>query len=191
MGSASKTPHMQGGFASLFDATSAQCIKVPKELSWSAAALAEPLAVCLHAVARAGAMEGRKAIVFGAGPIGLLTMLAARLAGAPEVAVVDVAQAPLVFAERLGADNVVDISGGDEPLKALAAERGYDVAFEVSGPPPVWRPPSAPSGAAAPWSRSATCRAAPCRFPPTPSWRRNWTSKAPSASAGSMRKPLP
>src|SRR3954447_7342590 len=133
MGSASKTPHMQGGFASLFDATSAQCIKVPKELSWSAAALAEPLAVCLHAIARAGAIDGRKAIIFGAGPIGLLTMLAARLAGASEVAVVDVAQAPLAFADRLGADNVVDISGGDEPLKALAAERGYDVAFEVSG----------------------------------------------------------
>ena len=133
MGSASKTPHMQGGFASLFDATSAQCIKVPKELSWSAAALAEPLAVCLHAVARAGAIEGRKAIVFGAGPIGLLTMLAARLAGASEVAVVDVAQAPLAFAERMGADNVVDISDGDDQLKALAAERGYEVAFEVSG----------------------------------------------------------
>jgi L-idonate 5-dehydrogenase len=133
MGSASKTPHMQGGFASLFDATSAQCIKVPKELSWSAAALAEPLAVCLHAVARAGAIEGRKAIIFGAGPIGLLTMLAARLAGASEVAVVDVAPAPLAFAERLGADSVVDISGGDDRLKALAAERGYEVAFEVSG----------------------------------------------------------
>ena len=67
--------------------------RCPKELSWSAAALAGPLAVCLHAVARAGAMEDRKAIVFGAGPIGLLTMLAARLAGAVEVAVVDVAQA--------------------------------------------------------------------------------------------------
>src|SRR3954463_7038732 len=133
MGSASKTPHMQGGFANYFDAVPAQCVKIPDHVSYSAAALAEPLAVCLHAVARAGSIEGRRGIIFGAGPIGLLTMLAARLAGASEVAVVDVAQAPLAFAERLGADNVVDISGGDEPLKALAAERGYDVAFEVSG----------------------------------------------------------
>ena len=54
MGSASKTPHMQGGFASMFDATPAQCVKVPDTVPYAAAALAEPLAVCLHAVARAG-----------------------------------------------------------------------------------------------------------------------------------------
>lgn len=135
MGSASKTPHMQGGFASLFDATAAQCVKVPKELSFAAAALAEPLAVCLHAVARAGEMDGRRAILFGAGPIGLLTMLCAKLAGASEVAVVDVAAAPLAFAERLGADHVVDVSGGDGDLRDLSARRAFDVAFEVSGTP--------------------------------------------------------
>ena len=54
MGSASKTPHMQGGFASLFDAIPAQCVKIPDHVTFEAAALAEPLAVCLHAVARAG-----------------------------------------------------------------------------------------------------------------------------------------
>ena len=43
MGSASKTPHMQGGFASLFDATPQQCVKVPSSLPYAAAALAEPL----------------------------------------------------------------------------------------------------------------------------------------------------
>lgn len=135
MGSASKTPHMQGGFASLFDATPEQCVKVPKELAFAAAALAEPLAVCLHAVARAGPIAGKTAILFGAGPIGLLTMLAAKLAGASEVAVVDIAAAPLAFASRLGADHVVDISTGEDALKGLAAERAFDVAFEISGTP--------------------------------------------------------
>jgi L-idonate 5-dehydrogenase len=106
---------------------------VPKDLPYAAAALAEPLAVCLHAVARAGGISGKKAVLFGAGPIGLLTMLAAKLAGAAEVAVVDVAAAPLAFASRLGADHVVDISGGEERLKALAAERAFDVAVEISG----------------------------------------------------------
>jgi len=71
--------------------------------------------------------------VFGAGPIGLLTMLAARLAGMSEIAVVDVAAAPLAFAQRLGADHVVDISGGGNALENLAAIRPFDVAFEVSG----------------------------------------------------------
>jgi TRAP-type C4-dicarboxylate transport system permease large subunit/threonine dehydrogenase-like Zn-dependent dehydrogenase len=135
MGSASKTPHMQGGFASLFDATPAQCAKVPSHVPFAAAALAEPLAVCLHAVSRAGPIEGKKVVLFGAGPIGLLAMVAAKLAGAGEVAVVDIAPAPLAFATRLGADHVVDISGSDEALKSLAAERGFDIAFEVSGTP--------------------------------------------------------
>ena len=133
MGSASKTPHMQGGFATLFDAVPAQCVKIPDHVSYQAAALAEPLAVCLHAVARAGDISGKSAVLFGAGPIGLLTMLAARRAGVGEVTVADVAAAPLAFASRLGADHVVDVSGGDAGLKALAANRPFDVAFEVSG----------------------------------------------------------
>lgn len=133
MGSASKTPHMQGGFASTFDAIPAQCVKVGNHVSYQAAALSEPLAVCLHAVARAGDIRGKSAVLFGAGPIGLLTMLAARRAGIAEVTVVDIAAAPLAFASRLGAEHVADISRGDAELKALAAARPFDVAFEVSG----------------------------------------------------------
>jgi L-idonate 5-dehydrogenase len=133
MGSASKTPHMQGGFASLFDVMPAQCVKVPQHVSFAAAALAEPLAVCLHAVARAGDVRGRNIILFGAGPIGLLTMLAARLKGASAIAVADIAAAPLAFAARLGADRTIDLSGGDEELKAFAAGNPLDLAFEISG----------------------------------------------------------
>jgi L-idonate 5-dehydrogenase len=133
MGSASKTPHMQGGFASYFDAIPAQCVKIPDHVTYQAAALAEPLAVCLHAVARAGDVNGKRAVLFGAGPIGLLTMLAAQRAGIAETTVVDIAAAPLAFATKLGANHVVDISGGEEALKAQAAAQPFDVAFEVSG----------------------------------------------------------
>ncbi|KAB0269259.1 L-idonate 5-dehydrogenase [Microvirga brassicacearum] len=136
MGSASKTPHMQGGFATYFDVVPSQCVKVSPDTSFVAAALAEPLAVCLHAVSRAGPVAGCRGIVFGAGPIGLLTLLAARLAGMSEIAVADVAAAPLAFAQRLGADHVVDISGGGDTLENLAAMRPFDVAFEVSGTAP-------------------------------------------------------
>ena len=133
MGSASKTPHMQGGFASLFDATPAQCVKVPRHVAYQAAALAEPLAVSLHAVSRAGDDARQEVILFGAGPIGLLTMLAARLKGCGELTVADIAEAPLAFAGKLGADRTIDLSGGDAELKALAAEKPLDVAFEISG----------------------------------------------------------
>jgi L-idonate 5-dehydrogenase len=133
MGSASKTPHMQGGFASLFDAIPAQCVKMPARISFAAAALAEPLAVGLHAVARAGHLKGAHVAIFGAGPIGLLTMLAAKLAGAGEITMIDIAAAPLAFAKSLGADRVIDTSGGQDELLATAASHPLDVAFEISG----------------------------------------------------------
>ena len=135
MGSASRTPHMQGGFATLFDALPEQCVKVPHELPMEAAALAEPVAVCLHAVKRAGEVKGRSVIVLGAGPIGLITMLVARMKGAARITVADIAAAPLAFARRLGADATVDVKAGDQALKAMAAKDPFDIAFEASGAP--------------------------------------------------------
>jgi L-idonate 5-dehydrogenase len=131
MGSASKTPHMQGGFATWFDAIPEQCVPVPDNVPLEAAALSEPLAVCLHAVNR-GKVEGKSVAILGAGPIGLLTMLAAKLRGARDTTMVDIAAAPLAFAERLGADRVVDLSADPE---ALAKGPAPDVVVEASGSP--------------------------------------------------------
>jgi L-idonate 5-dehydrogenase len=133
MGSASKTPHMQGGFAELFDVVPAQCAVLPQTVTLADAALAEPLAVALHAASRAGALDGAHVALFGGGPIGLLTMLAAKLAGAGAVTVVDIAEAPLAFARKLGADCTVDISCDESELETLAGGHAIDIAFEVSG----------------------------------------------------------
>jgi L-idonate 5-dehydrogenase len=135
MGSASKFPHMQGGFAATFDVALSQCVKLPADVSLEAAALAEPLAVCLHAVERAGDLAGKSIAIIGAGPIGLLTLLAARLAGAAETTAVDIASRPLAFAQRFGADHIVDTSRGGEALTYLAGARPFDVTFEASGSP--------------------------------------------------------
>lgn len=137
MGSASKTPHMQGGFASYFDAAPAQCVVVPTTLPLSSAALAEPLAVCLHAASRAGDLKGKRVALFGGGPIGLLTMLSARQAGAKSLTMIDIAAGPLDFARKLGADEIIDISGGSDELLSLAGEWPFDVVFEVTGAPPA------------------------------------------------------
>ena len=128
MGSASKTPHMQGGFASQFDATPAQCVKVPDHVSYASAALAEPLAVSLHAIARAGDIGGKSVAIFGAGPIGLLILMAALRQGPASVAVLDIARAPLDFATTLGADRAIDLSQAD-----AAPDKAFDICFEVSG----------------------------------------------------------
>ncbi|WP_119388695.1 L-idonate 5-dehydrogenase [Taklimakanibacter lacteus] len=135
MGSASKTPHMQGGFATFFDVVPAQCIVVPKDLPFASVALAEPLAVCLHAASRAGDLKGRRVALFGAGPIGLLTMLSAKLAGAGDLTMIDIAGQPLAFARKLGANATFDISEGNDKLVAAAQEQPFDVVFEVTGAP--------------------------------------------------------
>ncbi|HEV7277407.1 MAG TPA: L-idonate 5-dehydrogenase [Devosiaceae bacterium] len=135
MGSASKTPHMQGGFAQFVDVTPAQCVRVPASVPFAAAALAEPLAVALHAVACAGDIRDRHVAVFGGGPIGLLVMMAARLAGAASVTVADLAAKPLAFAAELGADRVLDLAARPEELRAVQAAGGLDVVFEASGAP--------------------------------------------------------
>lgn len=131
MGSASRTPHMQGGFATVFDAVPAQCVPIPDHVSFEAAALAEPLAVALHAAGRAGTLPGGKAFVLGAGPIGLLTMLAAHSRGMIEVDVADIEAAPLAFAARLGAAATHDLAANPEALAGAA----YEVVFEATGAP--------------------------------------------------------
>ena len=133
MGSASKTPHMQGGFASLFDALPVQCVKIPNSVSFEAAALAEPLAVTLHAVARAGQVAGQRALVLGAGPIGLLTMLAARHAGIAHVTVGDIVDAPLGFATKLGADATINVQTATDTLTRQGRAGAFDIVFEASG----------------------------------------------------------
>ncbi len=133
MGSASKTPHMQGGFASIFDVIPAQCSKLPAHISFEAAALAEPLAVCLHAVARAGDIAGRRGLVIGAGPIGLLTLRVAQRAGLSSASIADIAAAPLAFAARLGAAATFDVATDAQTLAAAAKSDPFDVIFEASG----------------------------------------------------------
>lgn len=135
MGSASRTPHMQGGFSEFFDVTPGQCVRVADDVPFAAAALAEPLAVALHAVARAGEIHDKSVAVLGAGPIGLLIMLAAQLAGAAGVTVVDLAAKPLAFAAALGADHVVNLTDSPEELREIQLAGGCEVVFEASGAP--------------------------------------------------------
>jgi L-idonate 5-dehydrogenase len=133
MGSASKTPHMQGGFSTQFDAAPAQCVPIPDQVSYAEAALAEPLAVCLHAVSRAGDLAGKRVLVVGAGPIGLMIMLAARQAGAASLAISDMAAMPLAFAASLGADATLDVGADAQALTSQGS--AFDVVFEASGSP--------------------------------------------------------
>lgn len=134
-GSAMRFPHVQGGFREVLVVEERQAVKVPAHVPVSQAAFAEPLSVCLHAVKRAGALIGKRVLITGSGPIGVLTVVAAKVAGATEIVVTDVVDAPLQTALQMGATTVVNTKAEPERLKAdYGAEKGsFDVLFEASG----------------------------------------------------------
>lgn len=136
-GSAMPFPHVQGAFSESLIARASQCAPAG-DLSPGLAALAEPLAVCLHGAKRAGSLLGKRVLVTGCGPIGALTILTARRAGAAEIVVADIAAEPLVFAEALGADRAINLSTEPDALDSYSTGKGsFDVLFEASGAEPA------------------------------------------------------
>jgi L-idonate 5-dehydrogenase len=137
-GSALRFPHEQGGFRDLMVAEAFQCEKVGPGTSLAEAAVAEPLAVCLHAVARAGELSGRRVLVTGSGPIGALTAAAGARAGAAEIVVTDLQDAPLAVARAMGATKTVNVAAEPEALEPYYADKGtFDLAFECSAAAPA------------------------------------------------------
>ncbi|HKE39673.1 MAG TPA: L-idonate 5-dehydrogenase [Casimicrobiaceae bacterium] len=129
LGSASLYPHVQGMFCEYFVMAERQCYPVSGDVALSELAFAEPLAVGLHAVNRAGDLLGKNALVTGGGTIGCLTVIAARLAGATSVTVSDVLDRPLETARAVGAAHTIR---ADCEAEALSAPQ-FDIAFEASG----------------------------------------------------------
>ncbi|MGW2524297.1 L-idonate 5-dehydrogenase [Streptomyces sp. NPDC001617] len=132
LGSAARNPHVQGGFAEVLVAPEERVLPLPEGLDLRLAAVAEPAAVAWHAVRQAGDVRGKRVLVTGAGPIGCLVVAALRAAGAGEITVTDVHEAPLAVAKQVGADAAVRIGATEQDeLQELAA----DIAIESSGNP--------------------------------------------------------
>jgi L-idonate 5-dehydrogenase len=133
-GSAMPMPHIQGAFRQRLVAQAWQCHRVEEGVSIHEAAMAEPFAVTLHAVARAGALTDKRVLVTGCGPIGALAIIAARAHGAREIVATDVMDAVLKKALDVGADRVINVADNADQLSAYSANKGYfDVQFEASG----------------------------------------------------------
>ena len=86
-------------------------VSLPPTLSLRAGALAEPTAVAVHDVRRAGLRDGERALVVGGGPIGILIACVARASGA-DVLVVELSEPRRAFSETLGL-RVLDPTAGD------------------------------------------------------------------------------
>lgn len=128
-GSAAFDPHTDGGFSELKVVRAEQIRVLPEGLGTDFGALAEPLAVAMHAVNRAGDIRGRDVLVNGAGPIGSLVVAAAKYAGAGSVIAADVSPAALGIAAAVGADGIVNLAEGEE------LPTDIEVCFEASGAP--------------------------------------------------------
>ncbi|MFE9053546.1 zinc-dependent alcohol dehydrogenase [Streptomyces mutabilis] len=117
-----------GGMADFFTIPTGRVHRVPEGMSDLEAALVEPLATPVHAVAKAGDLTGRTVAVLGAGPIGLLALAAARHAGAAKIVVTDLLESKRERAVRLGADGAV---------RADAARPADEVRGILDGPADV------------------------------------------------------
>ena len=131
LGSASTRPHTQGALSEHLVVDAAMVRVLPEGLPLDRAALAEPLAVALHGVGRAGDVTGARVLVSGAGPIGLLAAAAARARGAAHVTVVDLLPEPLARATAVGADVVLRLGVDEVPAES------FDVVLECSGASPA------------------------------------------------------
>ena len=126
-GSAAANPHRQGGASEMLIVEEQMIRVLPASLPLERAALAEPLAVAIHAVNLAGDFTGKRVLVIGAGPIGLLVVAAAVKAGASVIGASDVREEPLERAKALGATEV-SLVGRD-----TIENESYDIVFECSG----------------------------------------------------------
>lgn len=136
-GSAMPFPHIQGAFREEIVAEAWQCVPADG-LSAGEAAMAEPLAVVLHAAKRAGDLMGKRVLVTGCGPIGVLAVLVARRAGAAEIVATDLSDFTLAMARRCGADRTINMATDAGALSDYNADKGtFDVLFECSGAAPA------------------------------------------------------
>jgi len=125
-----------GGYAEQMLLAAPLVLEVPNGLGTRAAALTEPLAVGIHAVAKSGITPADAAVVVGCGPVGLAVIAALGMAGVEVIVASDFSPARRKVALAMGATSVVD--PGEEPI--VEAWRSVDgarplVAFEAVGVP--------------------------------------------------------
>lgn len=126
-----------GSLAEFVAVPAATLLPFSESVSAIQAALAEPLAVAVHAVSQSQLAGGERVVVYGAGPIGMLTALVARDAGASEIWISEPSEARRAVAERLGFST---IAAGEESIAdilKLTDGAGADIVFDSAAHPSV------------------------------------------------------
>jgi L-iditol 2-dehydrogenase len=149
------TPPVDGAFARQVALHADFAHPVPDQMTDLTAAMVEPFSVGLWAARNGEVTSGDRVLVTGAGPVGLLAAMAARIAGAAEIVITDVNPQRLAVAERLG---LRALNVGADPLDEL--DDDFDALLECSGVP---RAVAAAIGRLAPRGRAVLVGMAPDR----------------------------
>jgi len=126
------TPGYPGFFREFVNLPSANLLPIPKEMSMELATVAEPLAVALHSMKFAAIDPDDTVAVFGAGPIGLLTIACAKLAGARRIWAVDPVAHRRELATHMGADATLDAADAALRIQLDTGGRGVDCAIDCA-----------------------------------------------------------
>ena len=125
--------HRDGGFASKFVAKASWAYKISKEMSWDEAVLVEPFTIGANVTSRVNVIEGDRVLVVGAGVIGTIAAMVAKMKGA-EVTIADIVDANLVKAKELGADYVINTKDTDlfEESMKITNNDGFTVVIDAA-----------------------------------------------------------
>lgn len=128
-----------GGFAEYCKAKEYQLNRIPDNVTYEQAASLEPMAVAMHGVHRSGLKAGDTLFISGGGPIGVLTLMAAKAAGASRIYMSETAPKRLARLKELGATEVFNAVETDvvAEVKARTNGIGTDVTIDCSGKAPA------------------------------------------------------
>jgi L-iditol 2-dehydrogenase len=128
-------PGHPGFFRELVNLPAVNFRPIPAGISFSAAALAEPLAIGLHSVRLTSVRAGETAAVIGAGPIGLLTIAALRAAGAGRIWVIEPLRHRRELALAIGAGAALEPDEAVAEILHTTGQRGVDCAIDCAAGP--------------------------------------------------------
>lgn len=125
-----------GAMADYVVAPAEKIMLLPDNVSFNECALVEPLSISLRATKHAGDLKGKTVAIYGAGPIGLLTMQCVKYFGAERIIAIDIVDDRLDMAKKCGATDVIN---SNDDVKGITREMtngvGIDVVFDAAGVP--------------------------------------------------------
>ncbi len=132
--------HVDGGMAEYFAHPADMLVKMPENMDWILAAMAEPLTISLHGVHRGSLKAGEWTAIYGAGTIGVLAGMAAEAYGAHAI-VIDIVQERLDFAKSVGIEHVINSAKEDVVAKVMELTNGdgAQLVMECTGANPCIR----------------------------------------------------